>query len=106
MMKEPESVAAFVDELEGTRGQNKVLDALIDTIKNRIVQPPAERDARHLIEQMALALQASILLRRGHAAVADAFCATRLADRPGFVYGGSGIHFDVDAVLARAMPKL
>ena len=106
MMKEPESVAAFIDELEAARGQNKVLDAQIDAIKNRVVQPPAERDARHLVEQLALALQASILLRHGHAAVADAFCATRLSDRQGFVYGGSGIHFDVDAVLARAMPKL
>ncbi len=105
MMKEPDSVAAFIDELEAAHGENKALDALIDAIKNRVVQPPAERDARHLVEQMALALQASVLLRRGPAAVADAFCATRLADRPGFVYGGSGVHFDVDAVLARAMPK-
>ena len=104
MMKEPDSVAAFVDELEAAYGENKALDARIDAIKNRVVQPPPERDARHLVEQMALALQAAVLQRHGPAAVADAFCATRLADSPGFVYGGSGVHFDVDAILARAMP--
>ncbi len=106
MTREPESVAAFVNELEAARGANSTLDQMIDAIKDRVVRPPAERDARHLIEQMALALQASILLRRGPAAVADAFCATRLADRPGLVYGGSGIKFDSDAILARARPHV
>ena len=75
-------------------------------MKNRLVQPPGEHEARHLVEQMAVALQASILVRQGPAAVADAFCATRLPDRPGFVYGGSGAKMDVDAILDRAMPAL
>ena len=106
MMRKPESVSAFVAELDAARGANRALDQLTDTIKDRVVQPPAEQGARHLIEQMALALQASILLRRGSAVVADAFCATRFADRPGFVYGGSGVQFDTDAILARAMPRV
>jgi putative acyl-CoA dehydrogenase len=106
MMKEPESVAAFVDELQAAHGENPALDAAIDAIKNRLVQPPGEHEARHLVEQMAVALQASILVRQGPAAVADAFCATRLADRPGFAYGGSGIAIDTAALLDRAMPAV
>ena len=38
--------------------------------------------ARRVVERMALALQGSVLVRHGDPAVADAFCATRLARRP------------------------
>ena len=75
-------------------------------MKNRLVQPPGEHEARHLVEQMAVLLQAAILVRQGPAPVADAFIATRLSDYPGFVYGGSGAKMDVNAILARAMPAL
>ena len=37
--------------------------------------------ARALVEDMALALQASVLVRNGPAHVADAFCAARLGNR-------------------------
>ena len=106
MMREPESVAAFINELESARGENHALDQAIDTIKNRLVQPPGEHEARHLVERMAVALLAAILVRHGPAAAADAYCATRLAGSPGFVYGGSGIAFDTDAILDRAMPQI
>ncbi len=106
MMREPESVAAFINEIEAAHGENHVLDQAIDAMKNRLVQAPAEHEARHLVEQMAVLLQASILVRQGPAAVADAFIATRLSEHPGFVYGGSGVKMDVDAILARAMPAL
>lgn len=105
MMKEPESVAAFINELEAAHGENHTLDRATDALKNRLVQPPGEHEARHLVEQMAVALQASILVRQGPAAIADAYCATRLSDYPGFVYGGSGAAMDVEAILNRAMPE-
>ena len=104
MMKEPDSVAAFINELEAAHGENHALDQATDALKNRLVQPPSEHEARHMVEQMAVALQASILVRQGPAAIADAYCATRLAAYPGFVYGGSGAEMDVDAILSRAMP--
>ena len=105
MMREPESVAAFVNELEAAHGENHALDQATDAIKNRLVQPPGEHEARHLVEQMAVALQASILVRQGPAPVADAYCATRLSDHPGFVYGGSGAKMDIEAILSRAIPQ-
>ncbi len=106
MMREPDSVAAFIDELEAAHGESHVLDHAIDAMKNRLVQPPPEHDARHLVEKMAVLLQASVLLRQGPAAVADAFIATRLSDYPGFVYGGSGAQMDVETILNRAMPAV
>jgi putative acyl-CoA dehydrogenase len=103
MMREPESVAAFLDELECCRGADSKLDAVIDTLKDRLVQPPPETDARHMVEQMALALQASLLVRHGPPAVADGFCATRLVV-PGATYGASGQRLDERAILDRVLP--
>jgi putative acyl-CoA dehydrogenase len=103
MMREPESVVAFIDELEGSRGADHKLDVAIDSLKDQIVQPPHETQARHLVEQMAIALQASLLVRHAPAAIADGFCATRLAV-PSATYGASGQKLDERAILERVLP--
>ena len=46
-----------------------------------------EARARRVVERMALALQASLLVRYGDEAVADAFCASRLAGDWGHAFG-------------------
>ena len=61
-------VAALRDEIPGD----------IETIEPR---------ARRVVEKMALALQASLLVRYGDPAVADAFCASRLAGDWGHAFG-------------------
>ena len=103
MIREPESVVAFLDELEISRGADRKLDATLDSLKDRLVQPPAETQARHLVEQMALALQASLLVRHAPPAIADGFCATRLAV-PGATYGASGQSLDERTILDRVLP--
>jgi putative acyl-CoA dehydrogenase len=105
MGREPDSVAAFVDEIEKTRDANAALDRAIDAVKDALAKPPAESAARHLVETMALALQGAVLARTTPPAVFDAFCATRLADRPGFAYGAVDAKIDVNAILTRAMPR-
>jgi len=47
----------------------------------------AERGARRLAEKLALALQASLVVRFGSPAVADAFCASRIAGNSGYTFG-------------------
>jgi len=47
----------------------------------------AEREARRLAEKLALALQASLIVRYGSPAVADAFCASRIAGDSGYTFG-------------------
>jgi putative acyl-CoA dehydrogenase len=103
---EPDSITAFLDELEAARGAYASLDAAIDGVKNSLSQRPAEANARRLVEDMALALQGAILAARGHTAVADAFCATRFIERRGFSYGAADAKIDTDTVLTRAMPHL
>ncbi|SRR5579885_1542178 len=106
MTKETDTTAAFIDELEEARGGDRRLDAAIDALKNRVVQPPDERFARRLVEDMAVALQASLLVRFGPAAAADAFCATRLTRNAGYAYGALDGKIDVDALIVRAMPQI
>jgi putative acyl-CoA dehydrogenase len=59
-----------------------------------------------LVEQLALALQASLLVRYAPSAVSHAFCATRLADHSGFAYGAVDAKIDTGAILDRAIPQL
>ena len=106
MSREPDSVAALLDEIEGARGGNSYLDRAIERIKQRLASPIAEADGRRLVEELALALQASLLVRYIPAAIADAFCASRLSDRPGMAYGAVDAQIDTDAILARAMLQL
>jgi putative acyl-CoA dehydrogenase len=81
---------AMVNELEKARGCDKHLDSLLDNIKDNIFKP-MEVGPRYLADQLALALQANILLRDGNPKVAEAFCALRLRpDQRGWNVGAWG----------------
>ncbi|MDT4982537.1 MAG: putative acyl-CoA dehydrogenase, partial [Pseudonocardiales bacterium] len=58
--------------------------------------------ARRIVERMALALQASLLLRHGYPAVSDAFNASRLIGDWGVAYGTLPTGLDTAAILDRA----
>jgi putative acyl-CoA dehydrogenase len=105
MSREPDSVAALLEELELARGGNAHLDHALDRIKDRLPSPVAESSARRLAEDLALALQASLLVRHTPAAVSDTFCAMRLAYHSGQAYGASGTVVDTGTILMRAMPQ-
>ena len=55
---------------------------------------------------MALTLQGSLLVRQGHPAVADAFCASRLGGDWGGAYGTLPAGVDFGAIVERATPKV
>ncbi len=99
MAREPESIAAFVSELEAARGAHAALDAAIARLKERFAAPPLEQDARGVVEDMALALQAAVLVRRAPAVIAETFCVARLAGRR-FAHGAE---ISADVMLERAI---
>src|SRR3954465_1157209 len=76
MAKSPDAVEAFRAECELARGADARLDAHLDAIDWAL----DEWTARTLVEDLALALQASLLVRDAPREVADAFCASRLGD--------------------------
>jgi putative acyl-CoA dehydrogenase len=65
-----------------------------------------EPGARRLVEALATALQASLLLRHAPADVADAFVATRLRGDRGRAYGTLPRGLAVDAIVDRHRPRL
>ena len=64
----------------------------------------AETRARRLVERLALALQGSLLVRHAPPAVADAFCAARLAGGGGRAFGTLPPGVDQAAILERHAP--
>jgi putative acyl-CoA dehydrogenase len=61
-------------------------------------------EARRIVEDLAVALQASLLVRGASPAVADAFCAARLDGEGGRVYGTLPSGIDARAIIDRALP--
>ena len=101
--KSPESVPAFLDEVRLAKGGDQRLDRAIARLEAELSQPEEhEARARRIVERMAIALQASLLIRHSPAAVADAFCATRLDDDGGAAYGSLPAGLDQRAIVERA----
>jgi len=87
MVKNPDSVEAFFAEVGEGAGEPR-LDAYVSELRSDLADMAGiESRARQLVERMALALQGSLLLRFGDEAVADAFCASRLAGDWGHAFG-------------------
>ena len=81
MVKNPASVEAFFAEVMAGAGAEPRLDAYVAALRDEIPGDieTIQARARRIVERMALALQASLLVRYGDPAVADAFCASRLS---------------------------
>lgn len=106
LQKSPEAVDALRTELALASGTDKRLDRAIADLDRWFARPDGlEQQARRLVEDLALALQGSLLVRHAPSAVADAFCASRLGGDWGRAFGTLPIGLDVDAILQRAQPK-
>jgi putative acyl-CoA dehydrogenase len=101
-VKEPEGLPAFMAECELARGGNALLDAHLDRL--RAAEPPTEPQfqARRIVEDLAVALQASLLVRHSPPEVADAFCAGRLGEG-GRAFGTLPAKVDAPAIVERAL---
>jgi putative acyl-CoA dehydrogenase len=89
MIKSPASLDAFFAEVEEGAVSEPRLDAYAKSLRDEIPGDveTIELRARRVVEKMALALQASLLVRYGDEAVADAFCASRLSGDWGQAFG-------------------
>lgn len=103
--KTPAVLDVWFEETGKTQGQMKALDQAVTRLQNtfRNVQN-AEYQARWLVEQMALTMQASLLLRGDNPAVAEAFVRSRLAGDGVRNYGTLPTGVDCGSIIARANP--
>ena len=107
MAKEPATAQALLDEVSRAQGMDARLDAAVERLKRELSDfSNIEIRARRLVEQMALALQGALLLQYGQPAVADAFCASRLAGDWGRAFGTLPVGTDFAALIERAQVQL
>ena len=102
MNKEPEAVESVLHEIRLARGSDRRFDAFTRILEKDLTEPVAELEARLLAERVALALQASLLLRHSIPEVADVFCGSRLSDEGGRAFGTLPPAANFQAILNRA----
>ena len=106
LSREPETRQAFFLELSAARGLNAEFDRELGWLAQAFEDTATlELRARMVVERMALALQAAILLKGGNPVVADTFCATRLGGAQGLVYGTLPAESDFATLISRALPQ-
>ncbi|MEU0179203.1 acyl-CoA dehydrogenase family protein [Streptomyces massasporeus] len=103
LSREPGTAEALFGELALARGADARLDAAVTRLRTGL-SAASPTTARRLVEQMALALQGSLLVRHAPPAVADAFCATRLGGDWGHAFGTLPESAGLDAIVERALP--
>lgn len=106
LRKEPAAMDSFVAEIALARGADARLDAAADRLADRFAGPIGEGDARRLVEEMALVLQGSLLVRHAAPAVADAFVASRLAGDWGRCFGTLPAGADIETIARRQIAPL
>ena len=105
LSKEPGVLDALFAELGDGHGDAR-LASFIGNLKASFADTQdIQYRARQLTENVAVALQAKLLLEAGNSVVSDAFIASRLDDG-GRVYGTLPRGVDVEALVARATPHL
>jgi putative acyl-CoA dehydrogenase len=102
LSRSPRSLEVFLAEVQQAHGADARLDARVEKLKSQFTEPATlETRARRVVEDMALCLQGSLLVRHGAPAVADAFCASRLGGDGGLEYGTLPAGTDFEAIIAR-----
>jgi putative acyl-CoA dehydrogenase len=105
LSKEPGVLDVLFDELGDGHGDAR-LQAHIGQLKNAFADKhDIQYRARQLTEDVAIALQAKLLLEAGNSTVSDGFIASRLG-QGGRVYGTLPRGVDAAALLARSSPQL
>ncbi|WP_229074920.1 acyl-CoA dehydrogenase family protein [Actinoplanes sp. DH11] len=107
MTREPESLEAVDRELASALGVHATYDTHVTATRHLITQAAtspssAPAQARRVVESLALALQAAVLIREAPAPIADAFVAARLGPDRSLEYGALPPGLDVTAIAARA----
>jgi putative acyl-CoA dehydrogenase len=106
MVKSPASVEAFFREVEDGAVHEPRLASFTASLRGELPGDleTIESRARRVVEGMALALQASLLIRYGDEAVADAFCSSRLSGDWGQAFGTLPPGVDFGRILERHRP--
>ncbi|MGH2674893.1 MAG: isovaleryl-CoA dehydrogenase [Actinomycetota bacterium] len=103
----PAAMDALLAEVDLAAGGDARLDAHVAGLRRELGgHADPEAGARRIAEDLALALQGSLVVRHSPDDVADAFCASRLGDERGRSYGTLPAGTDSEAIVDRHRPRL
>ena len=103
--REPETLEAFLSEVEAAKGHSATFDQFIHGLMAEFTdRETVEYRARSVVDRLAVALQASVLVRYGDPTIADAFVEARLQRLGTFNYGTLPAGVDCRAIVARGCP--
>jgi putative acyl-CoA dehydrogenase len=105
LSKEPGVLDALFDELGDGHGDKRLAAHIVHLKAAFKDTTDIQYRARQLTEDIAIGLQAKLLLEAGNASVSDGFIASRLA-ASGRVYGTLPRGVDVEALVARSSPQV
>ena len=94
--KDPEGLERVIGEIRLAN------DPRLEKVISTLYEKSDEAEARRFAERIALALQASLLIRFSSAAVSDAFCASRLGGEFGRAFGTLPAQIDFRSVIGTA----
>lgn len=107
LTKTPAVLEIWLAELAQAAGADTRLDRAIRQLQDELTdRSDLDYRARALADQLALTLQAALLVRAGCQPVAEAFIASRLGDRNERHYGALPRGLALEAILERANPDL
>jgi len=107
MARTPQATEVLMDEIEQGAAVERRLRTYLEGIQAELSDfEGIEARARRIVERLAIALQASLLVRYGDPAVADAFCVSRLESDWGRAFGTLPGGIDFQAIIERHTPHL
>jgi putative acyl-CoA dehydrogenase len=107
MARSPQSVEVLLSEVAEAAGAEPRLEAPLAQLRRELSDAEAiESRARAVVERMALALQASLLIRYGDPAAAEAFCSSRLGAESGRAFGTLPPGTDFGRIIERHSPGI
>jgi putative acyl-CoA dehydrogenase len=98
----PDAAGILLHELGGARGGDARLDQFVAALEPDLLARRIDAGGRRLVERMMLALQGALLVQHAPHAVADAFCASRLAGGFTGAFGTLPASTDLRAIVDRA----
>ena len=106
LSRTPETLAVYFAEVEAANGANAAYDRHVAALKEDMRETDDfEMRARDLVDRLAVAFQASVLVRHAPAFVSDAYCASRMESRGAHQYGALPKGVDCKAIVTRARAR-
>jgi len=107
MAQAPDALPLLLDEIGKARGGDRRFDGFFDRMTRELADMQRhEGQARRLVETLALAISASLLIRHAPQAVADAFVASRLSGTWSGHFGDLPAGIDAGALAHAVAPAV